>query len=564
MRAASLAIAVALTLLPGSAPAQEDDRDYLTAFLEDNLSGDNQKVTITGFEGALSSRATMSRLQIADADGVWLTLDDVVLDWSRSSLLSGELEVNELSAATITLDRLPAPATDTTPAPEAGSFALPDLPVSVVISKVDAPRIILGPSLLGEPVEGRFEASLSLISGTGKASVVLERTDGPVSRITLDAGYENASTQLTLDLHATEQAGGIAARMLGLPGTPSVDLAITGAGPLDDFAADVQLASDGVDRLAGKVTLRGGEEGATDFAADLSGDLAPLFLPDYAAFLGDKVVLTLAGSRAAGGRVALDQLQLAARALDLNGSALIAGDGLPLALDLTIRIGTPDGLPVLLPLTSDTRLRTADLTLRFDAAKDSAWSLKGLLSGLQRPDLTLDQAQLTGSGRISRTAGRNTLGGTFGLQAEGLALADMALQQAIGPALSAKAVLYWREGDSSLSLPQLTLTGADYSATAHLRIGGLDSALQTSGKATITAADLRRFAAVAGLPSLAGAATIAMEGEGSTLTGAFDLALALDSTSLRIGISQADRLLSGPARLTGAARRDETGTTLRA
>ncbi|MFZ1467762.1 MAG: translocation/assembly module TamB domain-containing protein, partial [Paracoccaceae bacterium] len=42
------------------------------------------------------------------------------------------------------------------------------------------------------------------------------------------------------------------------------------------------------------------------------------------------------------------------------------------------------------------------------------------------------------------------------------------------------------------------------------------------------------------------------------------LALALDSTSLRIGISQADRLLSGPARLTGAARRDETGTTLRA
>ena len=48
---------------------QEDDRGYLTAFLEDNLSDAGRQITITGFEGALSSRATIERLEIADDAG---------------------------------------------------------------------------------------------------------------------------------------------------------------------------------------------------------------------------------------------------------------------------------------------------------------------------------------------------------------------------------------------------------------------------------------------------------------------------------------------------------------
>jgi translocation and assembly module TamB len=83
----SLALA-APALLPAPALAQEDDRGYLTAFLEDNLSGAGRKVTVTGFAGALSSQATIEKLTIADDRGIWLTLDNVVLDWSRSALLS--------------------------------------------------------------------------------------------------------------------------------------------------------------------------------------------------------------------------------------------------------------------------------------------------------------------------------------------------------------------------------------------------------------------------------------------------------------------------------------------
>ena len=127
-------LVVALCALPVPAAAQEDDRSYLTALLEDNLSGAGRKITITGFEGALSSKAKIAALTIADDQGVWLSLKDVVLDWNRSALLTGNVSVNELTAGEIVLARLPETEADSSlPTPEATPFALPELPVSVKI-----------------------------------------------------------------------------------------------------------------------------------------------------------------------------------------------------------------------------------------------------------------------------------------------------------------------------------------------------------------------------------------------------------------------------------------------
>ena len=124
-------------------------------------------------------------------------------------------------------------------------------------------------------------------------------------------------------------------------------------------------------------------------------------------------------------------------------------------------------------------------------------------------------------------------------------------------------MIFWREGEDALRLPQLSLTGEGFDLTAGLRIEGLDTGLNTSGRITLTAADLSRFAALAGVP-LAGSAMVSLEGEASRLTGGFDLALDMAATGLRTGSEQADRLTAGETRLTAAARRDETGTTLRA
>ncbi|MCG4880592.1 hypothetical protein L0P06_11005, partial [Amedibacillus dolichus] len=88
-------------------------------------------VTVTGFAGALSSKATIEQLTIADDQGIWITLNGVVLDWSRSALLSGEVEVSELSADEVIVARAPQAQASAIPSPEAPGFSLPELPLSI-------------------------------------------------------------------------------------------------------------------------------------------------------------------------------------------------------------------------------------------------------------------------------------------------------------------------------------------------------------------------------------------------------------------------------------------------
>ena len=114
---------------------------------------------VIGFRGALSSNATLEQLTIADEDGVWLSLEDASLVWSRAALLRGRLEVDELTAGRIELARLPKsdPPAPTPEDAEATPFALPELPVSIELGELRADQVVLGPSILGE------EAVLAII-----------------------------------------------------------------------------------------------------------------------------------------------------------------------------------------------------------------------------------------------------------------------------------------------------------------------------------------------------------------------------------------------------------------
>ena len=90
---------------------------------------------------------------------------------------------------------------------------------------------------------------------------------------------------------------------------------IAGAGPLAGFAAGIGLQTDGVSRLAGQVQLTGQDDGGLGFTADLGGDLAPVFLPQYAEFFGPSVTLSAQGRRWTDGRMELSQLAVKAHPL---------------------------------------------------------------------------------------------------------------------------------------------------------------------------------------------------------------------------------------------------------
>lgn len=557
------ALILSLALLTAPALAQEDDRGFLTAFLEDNLSGAGREVTITGFAGALSSQATIEKLTIADNAGIWLTITGVTLDWSRSALLSGEVNVSELSADEIILSRLPETTPDDGVSPEAGEFSLPELPVSIRVDRLGAGRIVVDPAVLGQAVEGRLEAVLILAGGEGAATLDLIRTgDGPSGEIVLDASYANATRQLQIDLSAIEDPGGLVVSLLDIPGAPAAAFSLRGAGPLEDHRADIRLATDGQDRLAGTITLQQEAEGYR-LLADLAGNLAPLLAPDHVDFFGTEVALTLDALRSPSGRLAVDAFSLATRSLRLSGSGVLAEDGLPETLDLQGTLAAPDGAAVLLPFGEQpTRVDRADLSLTARLGGDAGWRASVVLRGLDRADLATDLVSLDGSGRIGRTPAGNAFGGTLRLAAAGLAPTDPALAAALGPRLTASLRLDALQGSGAVSLSDITASGEDFSASGSLRIAGLDKALETSGRLTISADDLSRFSGLAGRP-LSGSGTVGIEGTASPLTGAFDAELTVEATDLALGIERLDRLLAGPSSLALSALRDTTGTTLR-
>lgn len=551
--------------LPVAAFAQSEaeDRGFLQGLLEDTLSSAGREVRIEGFAGALSSRATIARLTIADDRGIWLTLNQVVLDWSRSALLRGQLSVSELTAAEIVLDRLPQGETPAAPSPEAAEFALPDLPVSVEIGRVAAPRLVLGQAVIGTPVVASVEAAGTLAGGKGQAQLLATRTDDTKGRITLAASYSNQSRILALDLDLTEAQGGIVTRLLDLPGTPPLDLTVKGTGPVTDYAADIRLATDGQDRLAGRVTVQGDGASGRDFTARVGGNVMPLFLPAYADFFGPDVRLDVAGTRATDGRLSLNRLLLTTQALRLDGSLTLAADGLPERIALQGTLAAADGQPVLLPLSGPpTRVGRAGLTIRYDATTGDRWTASAELSDLNRPEFSAAHLVLDGAGRIARNAGAATVDGALSYAAQGLRPADAALAAALGPEIGGRARFVWSQASDGLTLPEVTLDGQDYGLTSALSLSGLSSGFAASGTGAVRFQDLSRFAGLAGRP-LQGRGNAEIAGSVALLGGAFDATGTINGTDLAIGQAEVDNLLTGDSRVTFSVLRDTGGTRLR-
>ncbi len=562
-RAAILALALVATPLF----AQEDDRDFLTAFLEDNLSGAGREVTITGFAGALSARATIETLTIADDDGIWLTISGATLDWSRSALLSGEVRISEFSAREITLARLPSvpDADGAIPSPEAAPFSLPELPVSIDIDRIAADRITLGETILGQSFEGTLSAALSLVGGEGSAALDLTRTDdGPSAEIALAASYSNATRDLALSLDASESAGGIVVGLLGIPGAPSASFQLSGEGPLENHKASISLATDGQDRLTGTVILGQEPGGAYRLQADVAGNIAPILAPDHVDFFGTDVGLSLDAHHTPSGRITLDRLSVKARSVSFDGRAVLAADGLPEMIDIAGRLADPDGSPVLLPFgDSPIRVDRADFRLSGTSVAGKGWTADIGIDGLTHAAARIGRLSLSGSGRIGRAGDKSSVGGTLRLAANDLIPVDAGLAAALGQDLRGGLRFHWLEGDGTLNLTGLDLAGDGFGATGALQVQGLDSGLLTSGNLRLTAADLSRFSVLAGRP-LGGSGEVVIDGSAGLLSGMLDGTADVSANGLTIAVDEVDSLLRGPSTARISVLRDTTGTTLRA
>jgi len=567
MRALTLLLVLLATALPGLAQAQEgdDDRGRIVRFLEDQLSDGARTVTIRGFRGALSSTAEMDLMTIADDDGVWLTLENAQLSWSRTALLRGRLQIDTLTAERLEIMRAPniTPGMDL-PAAEATPFALPELPVSIAVDDVSIGRVSLGEDLVGTAVELSIEGNARLAGGDGAAELDIARLDGPRGVFDLDAAYSNQSRDLALSLLVEEDEGGLVATLLDLPGAPSVLLSVEGTAPIDDFIADITLASDGEPRLTGQVqTALDQESQVRSIRADLGGDITPLILPDYREFFGPEVGLETQLRLMPDGAVELDALSVTAAALTLDGTLSLGPGGEPRAFDLTGRVADPQGSgPVTLPGGGgEASVEAIDLILSYDAAAGDSYTAEIGVTALDLGEAGIARLDLDASGQIGNTDQGIAVSSPVALVVEGLRHDDPALAEALGDTLRLTAQVSWLQG-APLFLSDLALQSGDLSLAGMAAFVLADSRLTLTTDLAAEVGDLSRFAAAAGQP-LAGSLTGALSGEADLLSGAFDMELTGTGTDLALAEGLPPELLAGDTTLRVSALRDQTGLTLR-
>jgi translocation and assembly module TamB len=556
-------------LAQDTAEASDEDKGMLSRFLEDSLSGAGREVEVIGLRGAISSNATIEELRISDVDGPWLTLKGLTLNWNRLAVLRGNVNVNELSAQEITLARIPK--TDPSPTKaQAAPFALPELPVSINIQSLSADRISLGEPILGEAVDFALNARLILEDGAGEVLLNATRSGGPAGQFSVDGAYANDTGTLRLDLQVTEDAGGLVATLAQLPGTPPIGLTVLGEGPLSDFTADLRLTSDGQERLAGQVALStepapdSAAEGASPtqvIRADIAGNMAPLFAPDYKDFLGESVALNTLLHRFGDGRTTLDTLSLTSRSLNLEGQLTLSAKNLPERFDLDISLRDDTGAPVLLPVSGPKNyVQSAQLSAQFDAAQGQLWTLQGDVTGIETENATLQTLDLKGTGNIVSDPTRSVTA-DIDLTFAGLTLADPTLTDAVGDTGSLRADIDWTEGEG-VRLSNLTVDAAQAAlkGTAHLTGQGQEMNIATTAEVSVP--NLKNFAAIVGR-DLGGALKAQLSGDIAPLSAGFDLSLTADANDLATGEPQVDALLQGESSLALSARRDETGLILR-
>lgn len=555
---------IALTL-PGLATAQDDDQGRIVRFLESQLSDGARTVTIRGFRGALSSTAQMDLLTIADGQGVWLTLENARLTWSRLALLRGALQIDALTADRLSIARAPdTSAGPDLPDAEARPFALPELPVSISIDQASIGRVSLGAELVGTAVDLSVDGSAQLSRGDGTANLDIRRLDGPRGVFELGASFGNTSRQLTLALLVEEDAGGLVTTLLGLPGAPALRLSVAGDGPIDDFTADIALASDGQPRLTGQVqTTRAIDTGQRRVSADLGGDITPLFLPDYRDFFGPDIGLTTELRVMEDGAVELDRLSINAAAMTLDGTLSLAPGGAPRAFDLTGRISDPDGDgPVRLPVSGqEITVGAMDLVLGYDAATGDGYTARVGITALDTGPARMDRLALEASGQIVTGEQGLSVNAPLEVRIDGLAHDDPALAQALGTSARMTAQLSWMDG-APLILGDLMTRAGDLSLSGMAALRLADNSLTLTTELMADAGDLSRFAPLSGQP-LAGSLTGTLVGEADLLSGAFDMILSGTGSDLSIASGLPPQLLTGDTTLTLSALRDESGTILR-
>jgi translocation and assembly module TamB len=186
------------------------------------------RVQLSGLSGAFPAEIDLAKLQLADAQGVWLIAEHLSLRWSPLALLGRHLDVQRLQLARLDVERRPLEAKS-----QGGSTHLP----TIDIRQLSIERLELGPELAGARSALSVDGAVHVVSlADATISISAQRTDG-AGRYRLGMRLDPSNVDATLRLE--EPASGPLASLLGLPGLGALSIEAGLHGPRNRVRAAI-------------------------------------------------------------------------------------------------------------------------------------------------------------------------------------------------------------------------------------------------------------------------------------------------------------------------------------
>lgn len=333
-------------------------KNSLVDFVFEQISVPGElEISAEGVEDAEDGSTEIVGLSVADADGVWLSVERLSLNWSPSSILVGDLEINRLAATGVTVLRAPnASAVDVEVKEDSElaktddePFDWPRSPINTRIDSMELIRVVIAPGLAPDLPGIAFDATGAARDEGDEQSLRLNltRRDRVFGRIEFDYVRNFEDNRLDLTLAAAEDPGGIVAALAGLPNDSASRIELVAEGPLTDWSFTLDSAIDRVIAAKGdgQVDVTGRLSARTELTVTPGEALGDTFGPAVAAVLTPEARLRFDMAEDENGVVAIREGAITAR--DLNLSASGTYDRRNAVADLDVSLEAGGGLSVL-------------------------------------------------------------------------------------------------------------------------------------------------------------------------------------------------------------------------
>lgn len=289
-------------------------------------------VRVAGVSGDLPEHLVVEKVEIGDADDVWLTIEDAEAHWHPFDLfhpfdtVKFRINVDDIQARRVTWTDLPV--TEDTPEEEDEEPFWKNF-IRILVARLRIDELVLGENLLAGSGPARLRAEGSGVLGEwdhGSLDLDITHVDDVAGSVAIDLRTFGSPLRVEGTVHAEEGDGGALARLARLPDAGALELDLRTSGPLTDWSVAADVTVESIGRLQADADLAFIEGGP--FA--ITGTFDPVAAQRQRFLVGDGAPITVSVE---GSFVPEDELRLESAEVVADGRRLGASGRLDFETD---------------------------------------------------------------------------------------------------------------------------------------------------------------------------------------------------------------------------------------